>query len=704
MEKKIQTLSRRQGKQEREKLKKQLAKLNAVFGVDLHELAERDGKAIPSIVTHSIAHIEAKGLKQEGIFRVSGIQREVDALRERYDNGEEVNLKDKDVHTVTSLLKLYFRELPEPLLTFSLYQHCLAISKHYTNEKKKPLYYRVLVHSLPIYNRLVLLKLLAFLYTCSLDEEVNQMSADNLALVFSVNILRPLICNEKVLFAESTKINKAVSEFISFAVQLSERNGEEMDLFEKVGLINGDVTVDKENGEKVKLEKGDIVFLYESSANPLQKVEHDGEVLMVPNDSIHQHINTTPAHKPLSKPAAKPSVAAKQPSRTKKKENSRGPRRAQLPKGIGKGKDIAISTPTAVPVDQARHSSSRPTIQVQGSWTHTSGATLAPPPGVMPSRGSNTNLMEKQPLAQSQRSPPRGEPVVEKTSQAPPAKKGPPPRPSVLPPKKEVVEEEEVQEEVSEESAEDQQIGGPPQAQEGEGMWVGDAGLCLCEYVYELEAQMSGCLEEFDRANRQYLLTLEDVRQARFEMNQLLSQLSQITKNYTLTPIDENSTPVITPTAPDTPVTPVFLPPAPVSRNSGGALPPSSPRTKKGRSGGSFSRKGGSFRAPPQSPRKGSGLSPLTSDSFWEAPPAEKETSESTSSPSTSTLTPPDTTDNTPVIPPKPTSSSGGSTPRTPRGGRPPMTPTKPLPAQPTGSPRKPPPPGRPSAAPPSLG
>ena len=106
----------------------------------------------PSVV---ITETELLGLRHEGLFRLSGSQIAIQALKERFDSGsplvrcsiddhlsahdrclslsvgflagENVDLLNVgDVHTVGSLLKLWFRELPEPLLTYELYDCFLA--------------------------------------------------------------------------------------------------------------------------------------------------------------------------------------------------------------------------------------------------------------------------------------------------------------------------------------------------------------------------------------------------------------------------------------------------------------------------------------------------------------------------------------------------------------------------------------------------
>jgi hypothetical protein len=67
---------------------------------------------------------------QVGLFRLSGSLTEVKALREKFDRGEVVDFGNlehvKSPHTVASLLKMWLRELPEPLATFELYDCFIA--------------------------------------------------------------------------------------------------------------------------------------------------------------------------------------------------------------------------------------------------------------------------------------------------------------------------------------------------------------------------------------------------------------------------------------------------------------------------------------------------------------------------------------------------------------------------------------------------
>ena len=60
-------------------------------------------------------------LDTQGLFRVSGETDSVNRIRREIDSGEIPDFSGETVHTLSSFFKLYFRELPEPLMTYALY-------------------------------------------------------------------------------------------------------------------------------------------------------------------------------------------------------------------------------------------------------------------------------------------------------------------------------------------------------------------------------------------------------------------------------------------------------------------------------------------------------------------------------------------------------------------------------------------------------
>lgn len=70
------------------------------------------------------------GMTQEGLFRVNGSMKMVEQLRLQYERGEEVELvKDADVYSAASLLKLFLRELPDSIITSALHPRFIQLYK-----------------------------------------------------------------------------------------------------------------------------------------------------------------------------------------------------------------------------------------------------------------------------------------------------------------------------------------------------------------------------------------------------------------------------------------------------------------------------------------------------------------------------------------------------------------------------------------------
>nr|DBA27431.1 TPA: hypothetical protein GDO54_007926 [Pyxicephalus adspersus] len=93
-----------------------------VFGCHLHLLCEREKRNVPQFVSKSIQAVERRGLDIDGLYRVSGNLAVIQKLRHKVDQDENFSLEDgkwEDVHVITGALKLFFRELPEPLFPFS---------------------------------------------------------------------------------------------------------------------------------------------------------------------------------------------------------------------------------------------------------------------------------------------------------------------------------------------------------------------------------------------------------------------------------------------------------------------------------------------------------------------------------------------------------------------------------------------------------
>ncbi|GAB7355233.1 hypothetical protein MBLNU459_g5784t1 [Dothideomycetes sp. NU459] len=175
-----------------------------VFGVPLAEVAEFSAPTdvpvyLPAVVYRCIEYLkDKKATSEEGIFRLSGSNIVIKALRERFNTEGDVKLiSDEqyyDIHAVASLLKLYLRELPASILTRELHLDFLK-GLDLADENAKVEGFNVLVNRLPRANRALVEALCSFLREVVDNEKYNKMSVRNVGIVFAptLNIPAPLI-------------------------------------------------------------------------------------------------------------------------------------------------------------------------------------------------------------------------------------------------------------------------------------------------------------------------------------------------------------------------------------------------------------------------------------------------------------------------------------------------------------------------------
>ncbi|XP_036432241.1 unconventional myosin-IXAb isoform X6 [Colossoma macropomum] len=159
------------------------------FGVELSRLTS-DERAVPLVVEKLINYIEMHGLYTEGIYRKSGSTNKIKELKMGLDtDANSVNLDDYNIHVIASVLKQWLRDLPNPLLTFELYEEFLrATGLQDKKEVVRGVY--TVIDQLSRTHLCTLERLIFHLVRISLQEETNRMSANALAIVFAPCILR----------------------------------------------------------------------------------------------------------------------------------------------------------------------------------------------------------------------------------------------------------------------------------------------------------------------------------------------------------------------------------------------------------------------------------------------------------------------------------------------------------------------------------
>ncbi|XP_066303592.1 rho GTPase-activating protein 24-like [Branchiostoma lanceolatum] len=170
-----------------------------IFGQSLEETMRYErrygNRSVPVIIEQTTAYIRRHGMAQEGLFRLPGSLTVVKELQDVYDRGERPDFEDlqADVDSVASLLKLFLRELPEPVVPFAQYESFLQAARLLkASEAEGVSRVAHLLKQLPDDNFNLLKFLCRFLFEVQLQAQLNRMTAENLATVFGPNIARSL--------------------------------------------------------------------------------------------------------------------------------------------------------------------------------------------------------------------------------------------------------------------------------------------------------------------------------------------------------------------------------------------------------------------------------------------------------------------------------------------------------------------------------
>ncbi|KAJ1568787.1 hypothetical protein HK405_013811, partial [Cladochytrium tenue] len=164
-----------------------------VFGMDLASLCDRDGVSVPTVVPRSIEVIERHGLRMPGLYRLSGSNAAVQRVRVAFDKGADYTILDDyadDVSVITSVLKLFFRELPNPLLPRSMYQDFVAAARM-DNQRECVIRTHELINALPDANYATLRVLVAHLWRVHKNSDENKMGVMNLSVVWAPSLMDP---------------------------------------------------------------------------------------------------------------------------------------------------------------------------------------------------------------------------------------------------------------------------------------------------------------------------------------------------------------------------------------------------------------------------------------------------------------------------------------------------------------------------------
>ncbi|NXE37308.1 RHG29 protein, partial [Ptilorrhoa leucosticta] len=186
-----------------------------LFGVEFAQAAKNVPDGIPFIIKKCTSEIESRALNVKGIYRVNGAKSRVEKLCQAFENGKDlVELSELYAHDISNVLKLYLRQLPEPLILFRLYNEFIGLAKESQNANEELdakqaspkaktrqslcielnriiIKIKDLLKQLPVPNYNTLQYLIGHLHRVTEQSDENKMSASNLGIIFGPTLIRP---------------------------------------------------------------------------------------------------------------------------------------------------------------------------------------------------------------------------------------------------------------------------------------------------------------------------------------------------------------------------------------------------------------------------------------------------------------------------------------------------------------------------------
>ncbi|KAI3373733.1 hypothetical protein L3Q82_022316 [Scortum barcoo] len=178
-------------------------KEKSVFGVPLIIHVQRCGFPLPLCLQQALSHLRTHCLDQVGLFRKSGVKSRIQALRQQCElSPDSVSYEDQSAYDVADMVKQFFRDLPEPLLTSKLGETFLHIYQYVPKEQRLQAV-RAAILLMPDENREVLQTLLYFLRDVTSLVEENQMTPMNLAVCLGPSLFHLSILKNEALSPRS---------------------------------------------------------------------------------------------------------------------------------------------------------------------------------------------------------------------------------------------------------------------------------------------------------------------------------------------------------------------------------------------------------------------------------------------------------------------------------------------------------------------
>uniref|UniRef100_A0AAG5CZC4 Rho-GAP domain-containing protein n=1 Tax=Anopheles atroparvus TaxID=41427 RepID=A0AAG5CZC4_ANOAO len=208
----------------------ELGDAQPIFGVSLGLATERsrchDGVNLPLVVRDCIDFLQEHGLQSEQIYKVEAVKTKLQQLKKTYNNREGSCVGEMDVPIACGLLKMFLRELPEPILTTDLSSRFEEVASHsQVSQQEQELV--SLVEQLPSCNQTLLSWMFMHMDAVTQNEDFTKMNAQNIAMLLSPTLQMShrlfvaILCHCSTLFAD-TILHKYVPPITASSPNLPE--------------------------------------------------------------------------------------------------------------------------------------------------------------------------------------------------------------------------------------------------------------------------------------------------------------------------------------------------------------------------------------------------------------------------------------------------------------------------------------------------
>ncbi|KAM9599089.1 rho GTPase-activating protein 17 isoform 8-T10 [Morphnus guianensis] len=159
------------------------------FGTPLEEHLKRSGREIAVPIEACVMMLLETGMREEGLFRIAAGASKLKKLKAALDcSTSQLDEFYSDPHAVAGALKSYLRELPEPLMTYSLYEEWTQAANIQDQDKKLQELWRI-CNRLPKHYHANFRYLIKFLAKLAQNSDINKMTPSNVAIVLGPNLL-----------------------------------------------------------------------------------------------------------------------------------------------------------------------------------------------------------------------------------------------------------------------------------------------------------------------------------------------------------------------------------------------------------------------------------------------------------------------------------------------------------------------------------